>query len=42
MDSVSINGRAIIVFLLRFVSVQIRIKSGSEEYYNIFLGREMG
>jgi hypothetical protein len=38
---VSVNGRTIIVFLLKSVSVQIRVTSGSGEYYNTFLGREI-
>jgi hypothetical protein len=42
MGSVSVDGRIIIVFLLRFVSVQVRVGSGSEEYYNVFPGREVG
>jgi hypothetical protein len=42
VDSVLVNSRIIMVFLLRSVSVQVRIRSGSEEYYNAFLGREVG
>jgi hypothetical protein len=42
MGLISVNGRTIIVFLLRSVSVQVRVRSGSGEYYNTFLGREVG
>jgi hypothetical protein len=42
MGSVSVNSRAMMVFLLRSVSVQVRIRSGSGGYYNAFLGREVG
>jgi hypothetical protein len=41
IGSVSVNSRAIIVFLLRSVSVQVRVRSGSGGYYNAFLGREV-
>jgi hypothetical protein len=39
---VLVNGRAIIVFLLRSVSVQVRVGSELGGYYNAFLGREVG
>jgi hypothetical protein len=42
MGSVSVNDRTIIVFLLRSVSVQVRVRSGAGGYYNTFLGREVG
>jgi hypothetical protein len=42
VGSVSVNSRAIMVFLLKFVSVQVRVGSGSGGYYNAFLGREVG
>jgi hypothetical protein len=41
MGSVLVDSRAIIVFLLRSVSVQVRVGSGSGGYYNTFLGREV-
>jgi hypothetical protein len=41
VGSVLVDGRTIIVFLLRSVSVQVRVASGSEGYYNAFLGREV-
>jgi hypothetical protein len=41
MDLISVDSRTIIVFLLRSVSVQVRVRSGLGEYYNIFLGREV-
>jgi hypothetical protein len=42
MGLVSVDGRTIMIFLLRSVSVQIRVRSGLGGYYNTFLGREVG